>query len=157
MNFSLNKKPVTLTGDLKFRRKNNWFVTGTFCFVTGKNQKLSRALLQICKNCHGHFSFFTGIFFGFFVTGNLKYGVFCHGHFFKITGTFSKSVTDKPKNVTGKKTLKLWKHGPTADEKNAKSRKYRPDEGMCTLNVGKNRAKFTLMQIRRRHENIDQK
>ena len=105
-------KLVTLTGDLKFRRKNNWFVTGTFCFVTGKNQKLSRALLQICKNCHGHFSFFTGIFVAFvsraaYQFSRAKFGVFCHGHFFKITGTISKSVTGKPKNVTGKKTLPL--------------------------------------------------
>ena len=108
MNFNLKKKPLTLTGNLKFRRKNNWFVTGTFCFVTGKNQKLSRALLQICKNCHGHFSFFTGIFLAFLSRATsqfsrAKFGVFCHGHFFKITGTFSKSVTGKPKNVTGKK------------------------------------------------------
>ena len=109
MNFSLKKKnPATLTGDLKFRRKNNWFVTGTFCFVTSKNQKLSRALLQICKNCHGHFSFFTSIFLAFLSRATsqfsrAKFGVFCHGHFFKITGTFSKSVTGKPKNVTGKK------------------------------------------------------
>ena len=109
--FPWKKKPVTLTGDLKFRRKNNWFVTGTFCFVTGKNQKLSRALLQICKNCHGHFSFFTGILLAFLSRATsqfsrAKFGVFCHGHFFKITGTFSKSVTGKPKNVTGKK--KHW-------------------------------------------------
>ena len=102
MNSSLKKKkPVTLTGDLKFRRKINWFVTGTFCFVTAKNQKLSRALLQICKNCHGHLSFFTGIFLAFLsrVTSQFsraKFGVFCHGHFFKITGIFSKSVTGKP-------------------------------------------------------------
>ena len=95
------KNPVTLTGDLKFRRKINWFVTCTFCYVTAKNQKLLRALLQICKNCHGHLSFFTGIFLAFLsrVTSQFsraKFGVFCHGHFFKITGIFSKSVTGKP-------------------------------------------------------------
>ena len=99
--FAEKKKTVTLTGDLKFRRKINWFVTGTFCFVTAKNQKLSRALLQICKICHGHLSFFTGIFLAFLsrVTSQFsraKFGVFCHGHFFKITGIFSKSVTGKP-------------------------------------------------------------
>ena len=105
MNFILKKKPVTITGNLKFRRKNNWFVTGTFCFVTGKNQKLSRALLQICKNCHGHFSFFTVIFWAFLSRATsqfsrAKFGVFCHGHFFKITGTFSKIVTGKSQSVT---------------------------------------------------------
>ena len=66
--------------------------------------------MQICKKCHGHFSFFTGNFLAFLsrATNQFsrpKFGVFCHGHFFKITGTFSKSVTGKPKNVTGKKTL----------------------------------------------------
>ena len=98
---------LTFIDDLNWR-KNNWFVTGTFGFVTGKNQNLSRALLQICKNCHGHFSFFTGIFLAFLSRATsqfsrAKFGVFCHGHFFKITGTFSKSVTGKPKNVTGEK------------------------------------------------------
>ena len=106
MNDQLTFPSVTLTGDLKFRKKNNWFVTGTFCFVTGKNHKLSRALLQICKNCHGHFSFFTGIFWAFLSRATspfsrAKFGVFCHGHVFKFTGTFSKSVTGKPKIVTG--------------------------------------------------------
>ena len=108
MNFSLKKKPVTLTGDLKFRRKNNWFVTGTFCFVTGKNQKLSRALLQICKKCQGHFSFFTGNFLVFLSRATnqfspAKFGVFLSRAFFQNHGHFSKSVTGKPKNVTGKK------------------------------------------------------
>ena len=73
---------------------------------------MSRALLQIYKNCHGHFSFFTGIFLAFLSRetsqfSQAKFGVFCYGHFFKITGTFLKNVTGKPKNVTGKKNIDI--------------------------------------------------
>ena len=60
------------------------------------------------RNCHGHFSFVTGIFWPILSratrpVSRAKFGVFCHGHFYKVTGTFSTNVTGKPKSVTGKK------------------------------------------------------
>ena len=106
--FPGKKKTGNFNLRLKISEKNHWFVTGTFCFVTGTTQKLPRAVLschgQNCRNCHGHNSFLH-IFFPILSRAThqfspLKFGVFCHGHFFKITITFSKSVTGKPKNVT---------------------------------------------------------
>ena len=109
--FSRKKITGNFSLRLKISEKNHWFVTGTFCFVTGTNQKLSRAVLQNFRNCHGHFLFLTGIFVAFlsrvaYQFSREKFGVFCHGHFFKIKGTLSKSVPAKPKIVPWKKKKK---------------------------------------------------
>ena len=97
MNFSQEVKRVTLAGKKKLDKKLIVF-HGHFLFCHGQN----------FRNCHGHFSFFTGTFLAILSRATrhfsrAKFGVFCHGHFSKVTGTFSKNFTGKPKSFTGKK------------------------------------------------------
>ena len=63
---------------------------------------------QSCRNCHGHFSFFTGIFLAILSRATCqisraKFGIFATGSFCKITVTFSWSITGKTENFTKKK------------------------------------------------------
>ena len=95
------KKPGYISWWLKISDKKPLVCHGHFWLCHGHN----------FRNCHGHFSFVTGIFWPILSratrpVSRAKFGVFCHGHFYKVTGTFSTNVTGKPKSVTGKK--KHW-------------------------------------------------
>ena len=92
------KKTGNISWWLKFSDKKPLVCHGHFWLCHGQN----------FRNCHGHFSFVTGIFWPILSratrpVSRAKFGVFCHGHFYKVTGTFSTNVTGKPKSVTGKK------------------------------------------------------
>ena len=97
MNFSQEKRNGNFSWWLKISDKKPLVCHGHFLLCHGQN----------CRNRHGHFSFFTGIFLAILSRATrsfsrAKLGVFCHGNFFKKTGTFSESVTGKAKIVTGK-------------------------------------------------------
>ena len=98
MNYSQKKKTGNISLWLKISDKKPMVCHGHFWLCHRHN----------FRNCHGHFSFVTGIFWPILSratrpVSRAKFGVFCHGHFYKVTGTFSTNVTGKPKSVTGKK------------------------------------------------------
>ena len=73
------KKLVILAGDWKFRIKNQWFVTGTFGYVTGIISEIVTGTFHLSR-----------AYFDLFCHGQL---VQCHGQNsgFFVTGTFTKS------------------------------------------------------------------
>ena len=100
------KKPGNFSLRLEISEKNHTFVSGTFCFVTGANDILSRAVLQNSWNLSRPLFVFHGLFF--FCDGQnthfhwQNFGFFVTGTFKKLKSTFSRSITGT-ENCHGKR------------------------------------------------------
>ena len=100
--FFTGEKNVNLSWWLNFSDKKPMVFHGHFLLCHG----------QTCRNCHGHFSFFTGTFWAILsrATGQFsraKFGVFCHGHFLQFHGDFFIKFHGQTENCHGKKK-KHW-------------------------------------------------
>ena len=96
--FPRKKKNVNFSWWLKISDKKPMVCHGHFLLCHG----------QTCRNCHGHFSFFTGIFLAILSRATrqfsrAKFGVFCHGHFMQIHGHFFIKCHGQTENCHGKK------------------------------------------------------